>query len=576
MKFSIFNFQFELFWSEIKLCLFSVKWKNLLLVLVLGLALFLRIYKISDYPAGLNADEAAIGYNAYSLLKTGKDEFGHSWPINFQSFNDYKPGLYFYLVLPFVKIFGLNELAVRLPNVILGTLTVLLLYFLVNEMFAPELTQISFRIDPNTLALVSSVLLAVSPWHIHFSRGGWESNASLFFMTLGVYLFFISLKKPKYFAFCILSFALSMFTYHSARVIVPLLGLGLVVFYRKKIFLRQNFRCLVLAAVVGGVLMTILLYSMQGAAGASRFSGVGIFADQGPIWRVNELRGQHTDPFSSFPKIIHSKYFGYGIQFLDNFLRHFNGDFLFISGDEIQRNKVPEMGQMYLIEIPFLVLGLYFLIKNKQGNWKFILWWLMVAPVASALTFQSPHAIRALNMVIPLVILTGYGVIQCFCWLKEKTSLYYVLCIMYLGLLIWNLSFYLHQYYVHYPKTYPAAWEYGFKGLVGYIKEVGGKYETIYVTNKYDQPYILFAFYLKYPPAQFQKEAKLTPRDQYGFSTVEHFGKYYFGPVDLTTLPAGGRTLVIGAPNEIPDSATILKRVYFKDGKTEAFRISEN
>ena len=143
MKFSIFNFQFELFWSEIKLCLFSVKWKNLLLVLVLGLALFLRIYKISDYPAGLNADEAAIGYNAYSLLKTGKDEFGHSWPINFQSFNDYKPGLYFYLVLPFVKIFGLNELAVRLPNVILGTLTVLLLYFLVNEMFAPELTQMN-------------------------------------------------------------------------------------------------------------------------------------------------------------------------------------------------------------------------------------------------------------------------------------------------------------------------------------------------------------------------------------------------------------------------------------------------
>lgn len=544
--------------------------KYLPIILIFLFSLTLRIWKLSDYPAGLNADEAAIGYNAYSLIKTGKDEFGHSWPINFQSFNDFKPGFYFYLVLPWVAILGLNEWAVRLPSALLGSLTILAVYFLVKEIFKKEEKR-------NLLAAVASLLLAINPWHLHFSRGGWESNAAVFFIVLGVNLFFVSLKKPGYFSLCVLSLALSMFTYHSARVISPLLGFGLLLLYWKKIFRQENRRSLILSGVVGGILGLRLFVSMTGSAGMSRFSGVGIFADQGPFWRVNELRGQHSNPFSVFPKLVHNRYFEYGVQFLDNYLRHFSGSFLFISGDEIQRNKVPEIGQLFLIEIPFFLLGLYFLINKKPGEWKILFWWLMVAPVASALTFQSPHAIRSLNMVIPLVILTGFGLWNVLVWIQSQTKVIAILlnCSIVI-LFLWNFGFYLHQYYVHYPQTYPAAWEYGFKDLVNYVVENQNKYEEIYITNKYDQPYILFAFYLQYPPPKFQKEARLTSRDQYGFSTVENFGKYHFGRIGMKSLPKGRKVMVVGTPSEISDSVTILKRIYFKDGKTEAFRIVEN
>jgi len=319
----------------------------------------------------------------------------------------------------------------------------------------------------------------------------------------------------------------------------------------------------------------ILLLSMRGSAGVSRFSGVGIFADQGPFWRVNELRGQHENPYGIMPKIFHNKVVEYGLLFFDNMLRHFSGGFLFISGDEIQRNKIPEMGQMYLFEIPFLVLGLYFFLKNRPKNWPFIVYWLTVAPFASSLTFQSPHAIRTLNMVIPLVVITGYGAVQSFVVIKQKFGVYSVFSFLYLVFIFWNFSFYLHQYYVHYPQVYPAAWEYGFKDLTGYLKEKQDNFDKIYVTNKYDQPYILLAFYLKYPPANFQKEAKLTERDIFGFSTIDHFGRYYFGPIDQNKLKEPN-SLIIGTPEEIPDSATIVKRIYFRDGKTEAFRITEN
>src|SRR3989304_6899932 len=102
--------------------------KKTILISVLILAAVLRFYRTGEYPAGFNADEAALGYNAYSLLLTGKDEHGHPWPVNLESFGDFKPAGYTYLLLPFVKIFGLTEFAVRLPSVIFGILGVLGIY----------------------------------------------------------------------------------------------------------------------------------------------------------------------------------------------------------------------------------------------------------------------------------------------------------------------------------------------------------------------------------------------------------------------------------------------------------------
>src|SRR3989344_9259741 len=144
----------------------SNKIKFVILTLIIILAGTLRLWKLGSYPA-FNADEAAIGYNAYSLLETGKDEHGNPWPIHFQSFNDYKPGLYFYIVLPFVKFFGLNEWSVRLPNALLGTLCVYLIYLIVQKLFPKK-----------EIGIISSFMLAISPWHIHFSRGGWEVNTA--------------------------------------------------------------------------------------------------------------------------------------------------------------------------------------------------------------------------------------------------------------------------------------------------------------------------------------------------------------------------------------------------------------
>jgi len=250
-------------------------------------------------------------------------------------------------------------------------------------------------------------------------------------------------------------------------------------------------------------------------------------------------------------------------------LSHFNGNFLFLFGDVIERNRVPETGQMYFFDILFVVLGIYFLILKRPQNWQFIFLWLMVAPVAAAMTFQAPHALRANNMVIPLVIIAAYGAINLFDWFKKKKKIIRLIFYVFILLLIpWNAGRYLHEYYVHYPKTYPAAWEYGFDQLVPYLEEIKGEYEKVYVTDKYDQPYIIFLFYLKYPPEKFQKEVKLTPRDKFGFSTVRDFDKFHFEAINWDELKTKSNILVVGTPEEINTSATILKRIYFKNGQT--------
>jgi len=546
-----------------------MKKSKYILFVILLLAAFLRLYRLGSFPA-LNADEAAIGYNVYSLIQIGKDEHGNPWPIHFQSFNDYKPGLYFYLVLPFVKFFGLNEWAVRLPGALLGVATVLVVYILVKELFKKKKLTISHQ----SLAIIASFMLAISPWHIHFSRGGWEVNTATFFITLGVWLFLKAINDPKYYVFSALSFVLSLYSYHAARLIVPLLVLGLLVVYKRYRVLTQKW--LIIGALTGGLLLVPLGMDLAKGDVLSRAAGVGLFADTGPLARINEQRGEHSDFRSSPAKILHNKPINYGLAFLENWSEHFWGEFLFLSGDDIQRNKVPETGQMYLFDIILVVAGIIFIVK-KPKNWALIILWLGVAPIAAALTFQSPHALRAHNMVIPLTIISAYGLAVIITWLGRQKK--YLLVIGYFSLVIaiaWSFTRYLHMYWVHMAKEYPFSSQYGVKELVSFIKEKQGEYNKVIVTDRYDQPYVLFLFYLKYPPEKFHKGHVLTARDEFGFSTVRNFDRYRFRAIDFDVeKPENPDSLIVGTDEEIPNEANIIKEIYFPSGET-AFEVVAN
>jgi 4-amino-4-deoxy-L-arabinose transferase-like glycosyltransferase len=536
---------------------------GVIVFLIIVFAAVLRLWGLGEYPAGLNADEAAIGYNDYSLLLTGKDEHGNAWPLHFESFGDYKPGGYFYLVLPFIKLMGLNILAVRLPSAILGIISVFGVMLLVKELIKNDSLG-------NRYSLASGFFLSISPWHLQFSRGGWEVNASAAFLILGLWLFLIGLKKPRYFLASIILLVFSMYTYHSMRIIVPLLGL--VLLWKENKQLIKNPKWVLVSGLLGFILLLPLGISLLSSAGTSRFSGVGFLSQSGPEWRANELRSQHSGPNNLVVRLLHNKLITYSLNLIQNYTDHFQGNFLFISGDVIERSRVPDTGQMYLFDILLVPLGVYFLIKKRPENWQIIFLWLAVAPIAAALTFQTPHSLRAQNMVIPMVLLSSFGFVSCFDWVKNNKTVLVLFSFIAGILIFWSVSRYLHEYYVHYPQKYPAAWEFGFKELTEYLKPIENNYEKIYVTDKYDQPYILFLFYLKYPPTIFQKEVILTPRDKFGFSTVKDFGRYHFDAIDWNSLKEEKNILIVGTDEEIPNDAPIIKTIYFPNNKP-AFEI---
>lgn len=523
------------------------------LLLILLLATLLRVLSLNTNPAGLNADEAAIGYNAWSLIETGKDEHGASWPIVFRSFDDYKLPVYFYLVLPFVKFFGLNIWSVRLPSAILGVASVWLVFLFAKQLFTKN----------KYLPYISALLLAVSPWHLQFSRGGWEVNVATFFILFGVWGFLKGLNNSKYFLLFVISLVLSLYTYHSARIVSPLLALFLVIAFRGDLFSSftgKKLKMIILSLIIGIALSLPIAIQLLSKEGQARFSGVSLLADTGPYWQALELRRGHPQESTMYVRTVHNQYLSYGLRFVKNYLSHYSPRFLFITGDEIARSKVPETGQSYIFLIPFYLIGLLWLLKLDSKGKQFIFFWFLIAPLAASMTFQAPHALRAQNMVIPLSIISAAGLSQTIEFLKnlrlKLLTPVFILLVSLAGL--YSISRYLHEYYVHYPKELPFAWQYGFDQIAAYTKAHYGEYDHIVISDRYDQPYILMAFFLQYPPETLQKEIVMTPRDNFGFSTVRKLGKLEFRTIRYDEVDKKlPNTLIIAADESVNDKAVI-------------------
>lgn len=530
---------------------------RIFLSVIIIIGFILRFYAVDKIPTGLNADEAAIGYNAYSLIKTGKDEYGEAFPLSFKSFGDYKPGLYVYFAIPFIASLGLTELAVRLPSVLLGTGMIILIYLLSKLVFKDR-----------KIAFFSALFLAVNPWAIQLSRGGWETNAATFFITLGVYLFIKSKSNLNYLFFSLLSFLASVYLYQSPRLVVPLLVFGfLIIFYKEILHLiTSNFKKTLIFTFILFVLTLPVAFQFLSGGGSERFQGLSFLSDGGPISRINELRGEHENPNSPEAKLVHNKIIVYAISFLGHYLDHFSGNFLFINGDPLIRNNIPEVGQFFMIQGLFLIFGILLLIKYQSKNKYLLVIWILVSPAASSLTYQTPHAVRALSMVIPLTLIMSYGFVSGLRLIKKR-PVKLVIGLILITILSFEFVHYLESYYTHSPKRYPLAWQHGFSEMV----EKLGKYENsvskVVITDRYDQPYILVLFYKKYDPAKYQPQAVLSERDKFNYGTIRNFDKYEFHAINKEEISSTPNTLFIATPDEAGENANIIDTVYFPNGE---------
>jgi len=549
--------------------------ENNLFLLVVILAAGLRFVMISQNPPSLDWDEVSHGYNAYSILKTGKDEWGRTFPVIFRAYGDYKLPVYIYLTVISEFLFGVNSFAVRLPAVLAGIAVVAFTYLLVKELFDKR------------VALLSALLVAVEPWSFFLSRGAFEANLALAFIAAGIYFFLKGLHKPSNLIPASILLGLSVWTYNSARVFVPVLIFVSLFLYKRELRLLLKKKKFIILNSLFVILFFFLpmFYQLLSSVGQARYGWVAIL-DEGAIARINEARTTSLlHPFLT--RLIHNKATYFSSTFVKNWISNYSGDFLFFKGGSNFQFSVPNHGVLYVVNLVFLLLGVVLLLRKRTRESFLILAWFFLGSIPGSLTREAPHVLRAITMLPMPMILCAYGVI--FVWNKLAKNLKFIFLAVYLVLLAGGTESYLDTYFNSYRRDYSWSWQYGYEEVVSYVKEKYDKYDKVIVTKKYGEPHEFFLFFWPWNPEKYRNGPELIRFYQSNWYWVDAFDKFYFvndwqvsGDGSEFTLESKekadcskSKCLLVTSPQNYPDGWKKLETINFLDGKP-AFEILEN
>ena len=483
-----------------------LKNKFLFFLLLLFFYFFSRIYFLGRIPGSVYWDEASIGYNAYSVLKTGRDEWGEFLPLHFRAFGEFKLPVYIYSTIPFIYFLGLNELSVRIPSVLYSFFSLFLIYFIVKKIF-----------NSDFISFFSAFLFSVFPWDFIFSRTGYEASAGLFFYLLFIFIWFyfnpfVITQKKKFLGFIALMFLLfslvfSIYSYNSFRFWAPLTFLFFLFYFffsQRKFFWKNIIFILVSVLFLAVSFYPIFrLYSLD--YGMARYQAV-------------SLQGGLIEKMAIF---------------LRNYLYHFSFEFLFTKGDSNLRSQISGFGQIYIISFPFIVLGIWKILKRINFNSLFLLFLLLIAPVPASLTKEAPHSLRSILFAFVLPVLVSLGVSVFTGYFKSIKN--WLILIIVLSYTVFFVA-YLRKFVKSYNILACSGWQCEYKGI--FVKRAGLINESgrVVISDIFAQPYIFALFYNKFDPLEFRKSVVYNPPDKWGFSTAYSFDKFIFKPSEETDL----------------------------------------
>lgn len=246
------------------------------------------------------------------------------------------------------------------------------------------------------------------------------------------------INKNRFFLPSAILFGLSVFTYNSARIFVPLFLLSFLIIYWKKLKIDYSS---VISSLIFGIFLAGAFYLAVFQDSSARYYWVRIL-DEGAISFLDQARNNSQWP-SLITNLIYNRPAYFISHFTLNYLKHLSFQFLTLSGGTNYQFSLPDMGLIYFIELPFLLYGFYKSLKTKIG-WIFLSWFL-IAPIPSALTREAPHALRSIFMLGSLQVLVSWGILQFFNLLHNKKSLVKPAGIFITFLIIANMFFLLKK-----------------------------------------------------------------------------------------------------------------------------------
>jgi len=504
---------------------------NVFLLLILLIAFALRTINLGAIPKGLQSDEASFLINSVSIMETAKDEDDKFLPLYLSSLIDSKPALYSYLQIPFIKVSGATTAASRFPSALIGTFSILLFYKLVLLIFKNQ-----------RIALVSALMLAVSPWHIMNSRATQEVILSfaliLANLIAGHNLFYKKLSK-KYLLLFLLTAVLAMYIYHAAKVVLVLfwLGLSFLAFFEKRKTKLEKKSLLKLAIII------LFSFLITAQAALTRFSAIGLINDDLPKALIFDYA---TNSTGSTPLLVirafYNKPIMYFKYFLETYLAHFDLNYLFTSGGATRRFSVPLHGLFYMFELLLIPLGIFSLLKKHSKQLLPWLLFLIISPIPAALTTEEiPSSIRAFTILIPLTIATALG----FEWLLDnlgkKTK--YIFVPIALGILTWSVAFFVQQFFIIMPIKNTLYRSRSYEVVSEQIAQIQDQYDAVQFTSDLREMYI----YLWQQDLITIEQIQSKPMERYNQNY--NLGKYYFSQVSCSFNNIQSNSLLVAPYN---------------------------
>lgn len=521
------------------------------------IALAIRLPFFGQVPTGLNRDEAALGYNALSLLKTGHDEYGTSWPVSITSFGDQKLPGYVYLLIPFISAFGVHIWSVRLPSLLAG----LLLIF--------ELGYVTYQVCQNLRAsprftwlasMLAMIFLAISPWANHFSRVAYEAHVALALFVLGILTYQVAVEsKTKVWlqrSMWILTSATwstTMLTYHSYQILVPLMVIALLMLDWRRILQADK-----IGLIVGSffAVITLMLLFFGGVIQGDQTKSQGITPFKPAIIEQRYVAFRNELPYngSVIGKLLFNRPAELTTTFVQNYLMVFSANFFFVQGSGHGDHNPGHINNLPLFLAPAIILGFLFLwTKRNVTVSRRLFAWVMLAAVPAALTIQPQHEVR-LSPIFP--ILTLIAALGCAAllediqgkWLRRAT----IGMLMYLILVSTLRSTFTYVDLV--PQQIQSNERYHLlaKTLMKY-QPIG---TPVITNNQTNSPYIWYLFESQYDSIQYRQKVERYPTDSEGFMHVKRIDNIYFQNInwDALSIWADSKVLyLVLSPRDFPD-----------------------
>ena len=502
--------------------------RRAVLGIVLLVAILMRFPALDRVPNGFFLDEASRGYDAYSLATTGADQYGVRRPLFAEGLDDYTPALFTYLAVPFVAVLGPAEWAVRLPAALAGTATVGLTYLLAARMLGPW------------VGIGAAALLAISPWHVLPSRTGAEWILLPLFTVLGIWLLDRGRQDGRLLLGAGAILGIGLYSYAFARLLIPLLLAGYLLLFWRELRSRWRWALAGLAALV--VLALPILQFGATPAGQARLRTVVPLDRLGP------------------PELL--RYFG------RNFASYFSPEFLIWGAEPTNHHRLAGFGPLLPLMVPLALIGLAVLLLRPSRAGRFWLWWLVAAPLSSALHRESPSSALLLGAIPAWHVVSAVG----GAWLVRRVAAWRpVAGRVAIAILVacWAVTAELaaQALYADYPVYAAADWEHGAREVVRFLEAERGRYDGVLVSDRLGTPHILVLFYAPVDP----RVAQSTPIHvrQPNVRSRGIIGPYRFGRTS-ELLERPGRHLVwVGADEARPlfrDQAPLLT-VRLPDGR---------